>query len=143
MLMGEHTHTVDAKGRVILPAEFRDEIGERFVITRGLETCLWVFAEPEWDKLSRKLASLPVSRKEVRDVTRFFMAGARLLECDRQGRFLIPANLRDYARLGKDAVLSGMINRVELWSKAEWEAYSAGIQPSVTSMAEALTDLGI
>ena len=143
MLMGEHSHTVDAKGRVILPAEFREELGERFVITRGLETCLWVFGELEWNTLSRKLAALPVSKKEVRDVTRFFMAGARQLECDRQGRFLIPANLRDYARLSKDAVLNGMINRIEVWSKTEWESYSAGIQPSVTNLADALADLGI
>ena len=143
MLMGEHSHTVDAKGRVILPAEFREELGERFVITRGLETCLWVFGELEWNTLSRKLAALPVSKKEVRDVTRFFMAGARQLACDRPGRCLLPAHLGDYARLSKDAVLNGMINRVEVWSKAEWESYSAGIQPSVTNLAEALADLGI
>ena len=107
MLMGEYTHTIDAKGRVILPVDFRPELGSSFVITKGLDNCLFLYGEEEWERLSAKLKALPMSKPEARAFARFFFAGARKLELDRQGRFLVPANLRAYASLKKDVVLNG------------------------------------
>jgi MraZ protein len=143
MLMGEHAHTVDAKGRVILPAEFRADLGEHFVITRGLDTCLFVYGEEEWDKFSKKLMSLPTTNPEARAIVRYFLSGARQLECDRQGRFLIPSNLRQHAKLKKDVVLNGVINRIEVWSKDEWNTYNDSISSSVEQRAATRAGLGI
>ena len=94
MLMGEYMHTIDAKGRVILPVDFRPELGASFVITKGLDNCLFLYGEEEWERLSAKLRELPMSKPEARAFARFFFAGARRLELDKQGRFLVPANLR-------------------------------------------------
>ena len=143
MLMGEYIHTVDTKGRVILPSDFREELGESFVITKGLDNCLFVYAQEEWNALSAKLKQLPMAKAEARAFVRFFFSGARMLECDRQGRFLIPGNLRSYAMLEKDVVLIGVSNRIEVWSKAEWTKYNDEISPSVTKIAETLAELGI
>ena len=143
MLMGEYIQTVDAKGRVIMPADFRSEIGESFILTKGLDNCLFVYSQEEWERLSAKLRQLPLAKTEARAFVRFFFAGARSQECDRQGRFLIPANLRQYALLEKDVVLIGVSSRIEVWSKAEWLKYSEGINPSVSDIAETLADLGI
>lgn len=143
MLMGEYEHSIDAKGRVILPADFRETLGDQFVITKGLDTCLFVYAQEEWDKLSQKLRQLPLSKPEARAFVRFFFSGARTVECDKQGRFLMPGTLRSYAKLEKDAVLLGVSNRIEVWSKAEWERYNNEITPMVTKLAETLEDLGI
>lgn len=143
MLMGEYTHSMDAKGRVSLPADFRVVLGDSFVITKGLDNCLFVYDLGEWQRLSEKLAKLPISKAEVRSFVRFFFAGARKTECDKQGRFLVPANLRSYAKLDKEAVLIGVSNRVEIWSRTEWERYSDAVSPAVTEIAETLTELGI
>lgn len=141
--MGEYEHSIDAKGRVILPAGFRDELGDQFVITKGLDTCLFVYTREEWDRLSAKLRQLPLSKPEARAFVRFFFSGARNVECDKQGRFLMPSTLRSYAKLEKDAVLIGVSNRIEIWSKAEWSRYNDEINPMVTKLAETLVDLGI
>lgn len=143
MLMGEYFHTVDTKGRIILPADFRVELGETFVITKGLDNCLFVYDQKEWEILSGKLKQLPLAKPEARAFVRFFFSGARQIECDKQGRFLVPGNLRAYAMLEKDVVLIGVSNRVEVWSKAEWAAYNDEINPAVTKIAETLADLGI
>lgn len=143
MLMGEYVHTIDAKGRVILPADFRAELGEHFIITKGLDNCLFVYAQSEWERLSEKLRQLPLSKPEARAFVRFFFSGARTLECDKQGRFLVPPNLRTYATLAKDVVLIGVSNRIELWAKDAWESYNDEINPSVTQIAETLAELGI
>lgn len=141
--MGEYMHSIDTKGRVILPADFRADLGECFVITKGLDNCLFIYTTSEWEKLSEKLKQLPLAKAEARAFVRFFFAGARQMECDKQGRFLIPANLRAHAKLQKDVVLIGISNRIEVWSKAEWERYNEEITPSVSSIAETLVDLGI
>jgi len=141
--MGEYAHTIDAKGRVILPADFRSELGESFVITKGLDSCLFVYEQTEWDALSEKLRQLPLAKPEARAFVRFFFSGARTLECDKQGRFLVPGTLRSYAGLKKDVVLIGVSNRVELWDKAAWEKYNDEVNPMVTEIAAQLTDLGI
>lgn len=143
MLMGEYLHTIDAKGRIILPVKFREELGENFVITKGLDNCLFIYDQSEWGILSAKLKQLPLSKPEARAFVRFFFAGAMQLECDKQGRFLVPGNLRDYAILEKDVVLIGVSNRVEVWSKPAWEKYNEEISPAVAKIAETLVDLGI
>ena len=104
MLMGEYMHTIDAKGRVILPADFRSELGESFIITKGLDSCLFIYTMTEWENLSTKLKKLPLAKAEARAFVRFFFSGARQLECDKQGRFLVPATLR--ARLGAEPIPS-------------------------------------
>lgn len=143
MLMGEYMHTIDAKGRVILPADFRSELGESFIITKGLDSCLFIYTMTEWENLSTKLKQLPLAKAEARAFVRFFFSGARQLECDKQGRFLVPATLRAYAKLQKDVVLIGISSRIELWSREEWNRYNEEINPSVSSIAENLVDLGI
>lgn len=143
MLMGEYMHTIDAKGRVILPADFRSELGESFIITKGLDSCLFIYTMTEWENLSTKLKQLPLAKAEARAFVRFFFSGARQLECDKQGRFLMPATLRAHAKLQKDVVLIGISSRIELWSREEWNRYNEEINPSVSSIAENLVDLGI
>ncbi len=143
MLMGEYNHSLDAKGRVILPADFRVELGESFIITKGLDNCLFIYPQSEWEQLSVKLRQLPLAKTEARAFVRFFFAGARQVELDKQGRFLIPATLRQHASLKKDAVLIGVSNRIEIWSKDEWLKYNEEITPSVSAIAETLAELGI
>lgn len=143
MLMGEYNHSLDAKGRVILPADFRNELGESFIITKGLDNCLFIYPQSEWEQLSVKLRQLPLAKTEARAFVRFFFAGARQVELDKQGRFLIPATLRQHASLKKDAVLIGVSNRIEVWSKDEWLKYNEEITPSVSAIAETLAELGI
>ncbi|WP_027405719.1 division/cell wall cluster transcriptional repressor MraZ [Anaerovibrio sp. RM50] len=143
MLMGEYNHSLDAKGRVILPADFRSELGESFIITKGLDNCLFIYPQSEWEQLSVKLRQLPLAKTEARAFVRFFFSGARQVELDKQGRFLIPATLREHASLKKDAILIGVSNRIEVWSKDEWLKYNEEITPSVSAIAETLAELGI
>ena len=143
MLMGEYLHTIDAKGRLILPAKFREELGEVFIVTKGLDNCLFVYAKEEWAILEGKLKQLPLAKPEARAFVRFFFAGAAEVEYDKQGRVLLPANLRDYAQLDKDVIVLGVSNRVEIWSKTVWDEYSEKLSPTVASISESLVDLGI
>jgi len=143
VLMGEYLHTIDAKGRLILPAKFREELGEAFIVTKGLDNCLFVYGKEEWAILEGKLKQLPLAKPEARAFVRFFFAGAAEVECDKQGRVLLPTNLRDYAQVAKDVVVLGVSNRVEIWSKSVWDQYSEQISPTVASIAESLVDLGI
>ena len=143
MLMGEYMHSVDAKGRVIMPADFRAELGDTFIVTKGLDNCLFIYAQAEWEQVSAKLRQLPLAKTEARAFVRFFFAGARQVELDKQGRFLIPANLREHASLQKDVVLIGVSSRIEVWSKDNWLKYNEEIDPAVSAIAETLADLGI
>lgn len=145
MFMGEYRHSIDAKGRIILPADFRQELGVTFIITKGLDNCLFLYGQAAWDELAAKLRALPLAKPEARALVRFFFAGARTLECDKQGRFLVPANLRNYAGivLKEDVVLTGADNRIEVWSKTHWDAYAGEVEPDVTAIAASLSDLGI
>ncbi|MBQ3854906.1 MAG: division/cell wall cluster transcriptional repressor MraZ [Anaerovibrio sp.] len=143
MLMGEYMHSIDAKGRVILPADFRAELGDTFIVTKGLDGCLFIYAQSEWEQLSEKLRQLPLAKTEARAFVRFFFAGARQVELDKQGRFLVPATLRQHASLQKDVVLIGVSSRIEVWSKEEWLKYNEDINPAVSAIAETLADLGI
>lgn len=137
MLTGTYEHTIDAKGRVILPADLRAALGEHFFITQGLDQCLSIYGENEWAELEQKLRKLPITDPNARNLVRHFSAAGRPLECDRQGRFLVPSNLRGYAKLEKEVVLTGMLNRVEVWSKAEWENCKAMETGELANLAAA------
>ena len=121
MFMGEYNHTIDAKGRLIIPAKFREVLGDEFVVTKGMDGCLFVFDNSEWQVFAEKLRSLPMIDKEVRQFTRFFLAGAASVEVDKQGRILLPSVLRDFAGITNDTVLIGVGSRIEIWSKDRWE----------------------
>ncbi|AQS55510.1 division/cell wall cluster transcriptional repressor MraZ [Novibacillus thermophilus] len=141
MFMGEYRHTIDDKGRIIIPAKFRDELGKTFVVTRGLDNCLFAYPSPEWQQLEQKLKTLPFTRSDARAFTRFFFSGATEVELDKQGRINVPGNLRQYAKLEKECVVLGVSNRVEIWSKRIWEDYFQESEESFNDIAEKLVDL--
>ncbi len=120
MFMGEYSHSIDEKGRLIIPSRFRYELGSSFVLTRGLDGCLCVYPQIEWTKLEEKLRSLPLTNKSARTITRFLVSGAATCELDKQGRILVPTALREYAGLGREVVLTGNLERIEIWDKARW-----------------------
>ena len=121
MFMGEYNHTIDAKGRLIIPSKFRELLGEEFVLTRGLDGCLSIYPMDEWVAFEEKLRALPLTNKDARTFSRFFVAGATTCQLDKQGRILIPQNLRQYAKLQKDLVIVGASNRAEIWDQEKWE----------------------
>ena len=137
MYKGEYNHTIDEKGRIIVPAKLRDELGETFVITKGLDGCLWVFDNEEWVKVNE----LPFNIKEARLLSRFMIAGAFDAEPDKQGRVMIPQSLREYADLKRDVVLAGVGRKLELWSKERYE--QAGDFGDMDEIANKLMELGI
>ena len=141
MLIGEYEHSLDAKGRLIMPAKFREDLGEKFIITKGLDGCLFAFSSTEWAKFEEKLSTLPISNKDARAFTRFFFAGAMDCELDKQGRFLISSNFREFAGLTKDVKIIGMNSRVEIWSKEKWQECDENI--SADDIAEKMEMLGI
>lgn len=143
MFMGEYQHNMDEKGRVIVPARFREALGERFVATRGLDNCLFVYPLNEWMILEKKLTSLPITSKNARTFVRFFFSGATECELDKQGRISIPANLRNYANLDKEVVIIGLANRVELWAKDRWDNYMKEVEDSYEDIAATMEELGI
>ncbi len=143
MFIGEYEHSVDAKGRVIMPAKLRDDIGEKFIITKGLDGCLFAYSLEEWSNFESKLKTLPLTNKNARDFVRFFLSGAVDCEIDKQGRFLIPNNLRTYATLEKEINIIGVGNRIEIWNREKWEKYSSEENISADDIAENMTMLGI
>ena len=141
MLIGEYEHTLDAKGRLSMPAKLRRDMGEAFIVTKGLDGCLFAFSSEEWMNFETKLKSLPLSDKNARNFVRFFLAGATECEIDKQGRFLIPSNLRLAANLEKEAIIIGVGTRLEIWNKATWMSKDKEI--SADEIAENMTMLGI
>jgi len=141
MFMGEYNHSIDTKGRLIIPSRFREELGDEFVVTKGLDGCLFVFPDNEWRAFEEKLKALPLTNKSARQFARFFVAGATPCELDKQGRILLPQTLREFAGLEKDVVLTGMLNRIEIWSKAKWAENSS--YDDMDDIAEQMTDLGL
>ena len=143
MFIGEYEHSVDAKGRVIMPAKLREDIGEKFIVTKGLDGCLFAYSITEWTNFEDKLKKLPLTNKNARDFVRFFLSGAVECEIDKQGRFLIPGNLREYATLEKEIIIIGVGTRIEIWNKEEWKKYSSDENISADEIAENMTMLGI
>ncbi|GLC87560.1 transcriptional regulator MraZ [Lysinibacillus piscis] len=134
--MGEYQHSVDAKGRLIVPAKFREALGETFVVTRGLDNCLFGYPMNEWRKLEEKLKDLPMTKKDTRAFARFFFSGATEVEIDKQGRINIPSMLIQHAQLVKECVVLGVSNRIEIWAKDAWEAYFSESEQSFNDIAE-------
>ena len=141
MFMSEYNHTVDAKGRLIIPSKFREILGEEFVISKGMDGCLFVYANEDWKAFEQKLTSLPLINKEARQFARFFLAGAAQVEVDKQGRILLPANLREFAGLDKDVVLVGVGSSIEIWSKEKWD--NAVDDENMDAIASAMEALGL
>lgn len=139
--MGEYNHTIDTKGRLIIPSKFREALGEEFVVTKGLDGCLFVYDNKEWAAFEEKLKSLPLTNKDARQFVRFFLAGAAMAEVDKQGRILVPSVLREFAGLEKEVVLIGVASRVEIWSKERWE--SAASYEDMEEIAEHMAELGL
>jgi MraZ protein len=140
MFMGEYQHSIDEKGRIIIPAKFRDALGSHFVVTRGLDQCLFVYPTEEWSVMEQKLKALPLMKSDARAFTRFFFSGATECELDKQGRVNIPNTLVEHAKLAKDCVVIGVSNRVEIWSKEMWAGYSEQSEQSFNEIAEKLVD---
>ena len=143
MLIGEFEHSLDVKGRLTMPAKIREDIGEKFIITKGLDGCLFGFSKQEWDNFEEKLKTLPLTNKNARDFVRFFLSGAIECEIDKQGRFLIASNLREYASLEKEAVITGVGTRIEIWNKEKWKAYNSEENLSADQIAENMASLGM
>ncbi|KYD13239.1 MAG: transcriptional regulator MraZ [Caldibacillus debilis] len=140
MFMGEYRHSIDAKGRIIIPAKFRENLGDTFVLTRGLDQCLFGYPMDEWKTIEEKIKSLPLTKKDARAFSRFFFSGATECEIDKQGRVNIPSTLIQYAKLEKECVVLGVSNRIEIWSKEIWEEYFNDSEQSFSEIAENLID---
>ena len=121
MFIGVNNHTVDIKGRLIVPHKFREELGFEFVVTRGMDKCLVAYPKSEWEKFAKKVNKLPILSDSARGFVRFFFSEAAYCETDRQGRIMIPQNLREYAGIDKDIVIAGAISKIEIWNKNDWE----------------------
>ena len=143
MLIGEYEHSLDAKGRLIMPAKLRTDMGEKFIITKGLDGCLFVFSQNEWSNFESKLKELPLTNKNARDFVRFFLSGATECEIDKQGRFLLVNTLREYAEITKEVIIIGVRTRLEIWNKDKWKKYNSNENISADTIAENMTMLGI
>ena len=138
MFIGEFHHTIDEKGRIIMPAKFRDELGMRFIITRGIENCLFVYSLENWQKITDKLNSLPFTKKDARVFSRFFLSGATDVELDKQGRVNVSTPLIDYAKLAKDCVIIGTGDRIEIWAQESWDIFFNSTKDNMSDIAENL-----
>ncbi|MBE5866391.1 MAG: division/cell wall cluster transcriptional repressor MraZ [Lachnospiraceae bacterium] len=141
MFMSEYNHTIDAKGRLIIPSKFREVLGDEFVVSKGMDGCLFVYANDDWQAFEQKLTSLPLINKQARNFSRFFLAGAATVELDKQGRILLPASLREFAELEKDVVLVGVGSRIEIWNKEKYE--DMGEDMDMDDIAAAMEELGL
>ena len=144
MLIGEYTHTIDTKGRMAVPAKFREKLGgPGAILTRGLDKCLFLFTAKDWEPMVQKISALPITQSNSRAFSRLMLAGAMEVELDQQGRILLPDYLREYAGLKKVAVVAGLYNRVEIWDEATWKAYKNKTEAQSDEIAERLGELGI
>ena len=142
MFIGEYQHSLDSKNRIIVPSKLREGLGDKFIISKGLDGCLYAYPLDEWSKFEEKLKILPLTNKDARAFVRFFVSGATEVETDKQGRGLIPANLREYAGIEKEIVTIGALNKIEIWSKEKWESYNES-DMDFDSIADKMGDLGI
>lgn len=143
MLIGEYDHSLDAKGRLIMPAKLREDMGDKFIITTGLDGCLFGFSMSEWKKFEEKLKTLPITNKNARNFVRFFLSGATECELDKQGRFLISVKLREVASLEKDITIIGAGTRIEIWDKAKWQEHNNEENLSIAEIEKNMEELGI
>ena len=143
MLLGEYKHTVDTKGRIAIPAKFREKISAGAIITRGIDNCLFLFAVKDWEALASKLTALPLAQANSRAFVRLMLAGAMDVALDNQGRILIPDYLRKYAGFKREVVIAGLVNRIEIWDAGEWERYKQKTESASEEIAEKLSELGI
>ncbi len=143
MLIGEYSHSLDVKGRLIMPAKLREDMEEKFIITTGLDGCLFGFSMIEWQKFEDKLKTLPITNKNARNFVRFFLSGATECELDKQGRFLIASKLREVANLDKDVTIIGAGTRIEIWNTKKWEEQTSAENLSIEEIEKNMEELGI
>ncbi len=140
MFMGEYHHNIDDKGRLIIPAKFREELGDEFIVTRGIENCLFAYSEKDWNKIVEKLESLPFTKRDARSFNRFFLSGATNAEIDKQGRINITSPLVSYANIKKECVIIGVGDRLEIWSLEDWNNFFNSAKDNMSDIAENLFD---
>ena len=143
MFLGEYTYSIDEKKRLAIPTKFRQALGKKAVVTRGLDQCLFLYSFSEWEVLAEKLNKLPLTQADARGFARLMLAGAMEADLDKLGRILVPDYLKEYAFLGKKIVVAGVYNRIEIWDEAKWKTYKTRIEQEVGDMAERLKELGI
>ncbi len=143
VFIGEYSHNIDEKGRLSVPKKFRESLAGGVVVTRGLDSCLFLYTKEEWKKLAEKLASLPFAQANSRAFSRLMLAGAMDVEVDKQGRIMLPEYLRQYAGLTKEVTVAGLYNRLELWDKEKWEQYTAEVEKGSGDIAEKMAELGV
>lgn len=143
MLLGEYNHNVDEKGRVSVPAKFREDLGGSFIVTKGLDNCLFIYSKIEWSTFETKLKDLPLTNPNARNFIRFFFSGACECELDKQGRITLPQNLREYAGLSKDVTIIGVSTRVEIWDREKWNGYTGSDNMDMNEIAIQMSNLGI
>ena len=141
MFMGRYNHTIDPKGRLSIPSKYREILGDEFVVSKGMDDCLYVYANDDWKIFEGKLASLPLMSEEARQFARFFLSGAQAVTVDKQGRILMPQDLRDFAGLEKDVVLAGMGSRIEIWSLERWKANNDSVD--INAISKGVMNLGL
>ncbi len=141
MFMGRYNHTIDPKGRLSIPSKYREILGDEFVVSKGMDDCLYVYANDDWKVFEGKLASLPLMSEEARQFARFFLSGAQAVTVDKQGRILMPQDLRDFAGLEKDVVLAGMGSRIEIWSLERWKANNDSVD--INAISKGVMNLGL
>ncbi len=142
MLMGEFHHTIDEKGRIIIPSKFRNELGSEVVVTRGLDKCLFLYSKSEWEKLTSKLSTLPFTKQDARNFNRFFLSGATTSEFDKQGRINITSPLISYAGLNKECVIIGVNERLEIWDEEKYNEFLSNNEDDFSKIAENLFEMG-
>jgi MraZ protein len=143
MFIGEHSHTIDTKGRLSIPAKYRRELAEGVIVTRGLDRCLWLYPKREWDKIAKRLSELPISQKKSRAFARLMLAGAWDVRLDTQGRVLIPEYLRTYAGIMRQVAVAGLYSRLEVWDEDSWHKYRQRTEAASEEIAEGMAELGI
>ena len=143
MFIGEYTYSIDEKKRLALPQKFREKLGKKVIITRGLDQCLFAYSQKEWSKLAQKLSQLPLAQAAARGFARLMLTGAMELNIDKLGRILLPDYLKEYAKIEKKVIIAGVFNRIEIWDEKIWKEYKLRTEKEVGDIAERLKELGV
>ncbi len=143
MFLGEYKHSLDDKSRLTIPSKFREDLGASCVMARGLDGCLFLFPRADWSLIEQKLRAMPLTRADARQFSRFFFSGAAELDLDKQGRVLVPQNLRDYAGITMECVIIGVGTRIEIWDELKWSTYADEASDGFDELAERLVDLDL